>query len=114
MVRWRVGIDYFPFFLAADFFAAGAFFAADFLAAFFAGVFFAAAFFAAGAFAAVFAAVFAGRDSNVSTFSFASGSRPLPSAADSIRTTSDHRMWYVDTSEYGITCTVGMLRPDRK
>src|SRR5689334_22100972 len=107
MVRWTVGIDYFPFFLAADFFAAGAFFAAAFFAAdfaplffaalFFAGAFFAAAFLAAGA---CFAAAFFGADSRFpspeSRSSPASGSRPLPSAADSIRTTSDHRMWYVD------------------
>ena len=49
MVRCRVGIDYFPFFLAAAFFAAGlaAFFAADFLAAGALLALFLAAFFAA-------------------------------------------------------------------
>jgi hypothetical protein len=29
-------------------------------------------------------------------------------------TTSDQRMWYVELSVYGITCTFGMLRPLRK
>ena len=34
-------------------------------------------------------------------------------AADSTSTTLDHSTWYVDTSPYGITCAVGMLRPLR-
>src|SRR4029079_408733 len=110
MVRWRVGMVYFfPFFLAdfaADFFAAffAAFLAGAFLAAFFAAVFFGAAFFATGApFAGVGALRFgfsaAGSRSAI-------GSSALPRALDSISTTSDHRMWYVETSLYGITCTV--------
>ena len=37
-----------------------------------------------------------------------------PIAPASTSTTSDHRMWYVETSVYGITCTVGRLRPLRK
>ena len=37
-----------------------------------------------------------------------------PSAPDSISTTSDQRMWYVETSAYGITCTSGRFRPLRK
>src|SRR5689334_3961723 len=100
MVRWSVGIDYFPFFLA-DFFAADflsavflaeVFFAA--LAAFLAGAFL-AAFFAAGAaaFVVFFAATFlVVRDGRSAIRSSAIGSSDCPSAPDSINTTSDQRM----------------------
>src|SRR4051812_32372600 len=115
MVRCNVGIGYFPFFFAAAFFAAVffaavalvAFFAAGFaafLATFFAaalaGAFFAAAFFTAGAGIAGVFVVRRGRSTRAS----ASGSIEFPSAPDSISTTSDHRMWYVETSLYGMTC----------
>src|SRR5689334_3179304 len=123
MVRWRVGMVYFfPFFLAdfaADFFAAelfaaffAAFLAGVFFAAFFAAVFFGAAFFAAGALLAGVGALRLGFSAASSRSAI--GSRALPRALDSIRTTSDHRMWYVETSLYGITCTVGRLRPLKK
>src|SRR5262245_30741872 len=98
MVLCRVGIDYFPFFFGAAFFATGAFFAA----AFFAGTFFVAAF--AGAFLAAGVVFLAA----VSRFGVASsrsaiGVSSWPMAAPSISTTSDHRRWYVETSEYGMT-----------
>src|SRR5262245_66640368 len=112
MVRCSVGIGYFPFFLGADFLAA-ALFAAGF-AALFAGAFFAATFFAAtfvaGIFTAFGAAFFASRFGRASSRS-AIGASSCPMAAPSINTTSDQRMWYVETSEYGITWTVGRLRP---
>src|SRR5690349_20705393 len=96
-----VGMAYFPFFLAA-----GAFFAAAFLAgAFFAAVFFAAGF--AGADAAAFRRCF-----GAASVSFI-GVIASPIAPDSMSTTSDHRMWYVETSPYGMTCVVGRLRADR-
>src|SRR5690349_19389279 len=93
-----VGIAYFPFFLVD--------FDADFLAV----VFLAPAFDAA--LRAVFAAERFGRASSASSPS--TGSSCEPRAPDSMSTTSDHRMWYVDTSAYGITCTSGRLRPLRK
>jgi len=53
------------------------------------------------------------------TFTFGSSFSPpsarVPARAPPIRTstTLDHSTWYVDTSEYGTTCTFGRLRPDR-
>src|SRR4051812_6884731 len=99
MVRCSVGMNYFPFFLAAAFLAAG-FFAAAFLAAglaaFFAAVFAAAL---AGAFFAAFftagvarTGVFVLRDGR-STRASANGSIAFPMAPDSMSTRSDHRMW---------------------
>jgi hypothetical protein len=41
------------------------------------------------------------------------GSSVCPIAADSMTTTSDQRMWYVEASEYGRTCAFGRLRPLR-
>src|SRR5262245_47405586 len=120
MVRCSVGIGYFLFFLGADFPLPGAGFAAAFFATgfaaflagtFFAGTFFAATFFAAG-FAAFGAAFFASRFGFASSRSVSAiGASSCPRAAPSINTTSDQRRWYVETSEYGITCTVGRLRP---
>src|ERR1041385_1559967 len=95
------GMAYFSFFFALVFLAA----------AFLAGAFFAALFFAAvlaGAFAAAFRFAF-----GASSFSL-SGDIASPIAPDSISTTSDQRMWYVETSPYGMTCVVGRLRADRK
>src|SRR5450631_202724 len=110
MVRRRVGIGYFPFFLGADFLA-GAFFAAALACGFaFAAVFLAGAFFAAALvfFTADFFLAFDfGSPSSVfelpssfvrstyrTTFTFESvfsfiGAIASPSAADSISTTSD-------------------------
>src|SRR5688572_17374844 len=121
-------MTYRPFFLGAAFFAA-LFFAAAFLAGAFAFSAFAAvlaafftAFFAAAlgapAFAALDAAFFAGafaaRGSRFVTIgSSLIGASVWPIAAPSISTTSDHRRWYVDTSLYGMTCTLGRLRPLR-
>src|SRR5689334_5401898 len=105
MISCTVGIAYFPFFLVD--------FAADFLAALFlAAGRFAAAFFAPPRAAAFFApareaalrVVFAPRVPRPSSAGFSSpsaGSSFSPSAADSMRTTSDQRMWYVETSAYG-------------
>src|SRR5215467_8405589 len=115
MVRWTVGIGYFPFFFEVrdlvrapvDFFAA------------FAGDFFAAAFALGAAFAAFFAGDFAfvareGAECLASAASrSASGVSGWPIASDSISTTSDQSRWYVETSAYGITWTVGRLRPLR-
>ncbi len=42
-------------------------------------------------------------------FSLIAGSS-VPIADASISTTSDQRMWYVETSEYGSVCTFGKLR----
>src|SRR4051812_37324301 len=98
MVRWIVGMDYFPFFdffeveaLLLDAFGlAGLFFALAlvFASAFGFDVFFAAALGGlASALAAVFfVAAFTSADSST-TSSFS------PSASASMRTTSDHRMW---------------------
>src|SRR3954468_23235284 len=104
----------FEFEAAFAFGLAGAFVAALFgvlafastLAVFFAA-FGGAEAFLSEAFAALFftAAFTSALSSTVSSFS--------PSASASMRTTSDHRMWYVDTSEYGITCTFGRFRPER-
>src|SRR5262245_95228 len=121
MVRWMVGIGYFPFFLGAD--LAAGFFAALFLAAGFASAFASAlagfaVFFLAGAASTSFDAFFAGRlaaDSRLAPASSRSaiGVSVCPMAPASISTASDHRMWYVDTSWYGMTCTAGRLRPLR-
>src|SRR4051812_21461799 len=97
MTRCRVGIGYFSFFVD-DFFAVVVF-AADLVVAFFAAAF-------AGTFAAFFATG-AGASS-------ATGSSVAPMAPASTSTTSDQRMWYVELSVYGITCTFGRLRPLRK
>src|SRR4051812_20237558 len=114
IVRWIVGIYFLPPFFEGFVFAEAFLFEAAFafglagaflalvLASFFAGL---AAFFAAfgaeetlllDAFAAlVFAAAFTSAlSSTASSFS--------PSASASMRTTSDHNTWYVETSEYGI------------
>src|SRR6185437_4473825 len=69
---------------------------------FFAVVFLAAVFLAAGAF---FAAVLRTGFSPSGT-----GASDWPIAPDSTRTTSLHRMWYVEASENGITCALGRLR----
>src|SRR5689334_18410656 len=102
MVRWRVGIDYFPFFflvgLAADFaplfalaFFAGAFAFAVALA-FFAGAFSAFAVFLAAAFVVGAASTFTFFDVfsrfGASSFS-ATGASVWPIAVASINTTSD-------------------------
>src|SRR5215813_12706577 len=99
MVRWRVGIDYFPFFLVD--LAAGFFFAA----AFFAGAFALAVAVFPGAFSAFAAAFLVGFLGAASTFTFfrfgsrfgatsfsATGSSVWPIAVASIKTTSDQRM----------------------
>src|SRR6476646_1348768 len=130
MVRYRVAMTYRSFFLGAFFaalFLAADFFAADLVAAFAArfAVFFAADFFAAGFFAAAFffaavlrpltagvAAGVARRGGSGSGSSLIGGSA-CPMAPPSISTTSDQRIWYVETSLYGMTCTLGRLRPDR-
>src|SRR6185437_12372212 len=89
MVRNIVAMCYFSF-LAEVFLAVvlAVVFAADFLAA---GAFF----------AAVLRAGFSPS---------ATGARDWPIAPDSTRTTSLHRMWYVEASENGITCALGRLR----
>src|SRR3569833_1070810 len=94
------GMAYFSFFALVFLAAAclaGAFFAALFLAAVF-----------AGAFAAALRLGFGASSCSLS------GDIASPIAPDSIRTTSDQRMWYVETSLYGMTCVVGRLRADRK
>src|SRR3954465_8431440 len=143
MVRYRVGMDYFPFFLAEPFlaglFLAGRFFLAEL---FLAGAFLAVPFFpgrfltpgrgpvsggwpgrppvgspdastsAAASRAArcapfdvvFFVAVRERFGASAGSFS-ATGASDGPSAPASMSTKSDHRMWYVETSLYGITCT---------
>src|SRR6188768_3346671 len=109
-------MDYFPFFFAGDFFAAD-FLAAGFLAAvfFFAAVFFAAGFFAAGFFffgaasTSFFFALTRLRFGLACPAFSAIGLISSPIAALSITTTSDQRMLYVETSEYGSTSTFGIL-----
>src|SRR5262245_41125302 len=100
MVRWRVGIGYFPFFLAgfaADFFAdfaplfAGAFALAEALVAFFAGAFsaFGAAFFTAFLAGAASTFTFFDFFSRVATSVSATGASVWPIAPASMSTTSD-------------------------
>src|SRR5690242_10019246 len=43
----------------------------------------------------------------------ATGGRSCPIAPPSTNTASDHNTWYAETSAYGMTCTVGKLRPER-
>src|SRR6266478_1580002 len=117
ILRVSVGIAYFPFFLPADFLAdvffallAAAFGLADLPAAL-------AAFRAAlcelevlvAAFAVLRSAFSAPRDLvcalGLAARGFSStAASSYPSALDSTSTTSDQRMCYVETSEYGITC----------
>src|SRR5258705_12187670 len=104
-----VGIAYFPFFFAA-FLAAGFFAEASALGAF-ADLTFATAL--GVAFVLAFPAFAGARDSALSPVSSLSCGA-VPCRADcSMTTRSDHKMWYVDTSLYGITCTFGRLRPLR-
>src|SRR6478736_1872535 len=114
MVRYRVAMTYRSFFLGA--FLAALFLGADFFAADLVAAF-------APRFAVFFAAVLrpltagvaagvARRGGSGSGSSLIGGSA-CPMAPPSISTTSDQRIWYVETSLYGMTCTLGRLRPDR-
>src|SRR5689334_9215337 len=107
----------YPFFLGAAFFAAlflvADFFApADFVSAF-------AAAFVAARFVADLRPLTAGVATGVARRggsgigSSLIGESVCPIAGPSISTTSDQRRWYVDTSLYGMTCTLGRLRPLR-
>src|SRR5256885_460558 len=140
MMRCLAAMDYFPFFFgAAAFFAAGflaaVFLAAGLCAAFLAGAALAVFFvtlrlLAAGSFAALasartsflrrgasvvgsaataFTNFLVGLSALAFAFSLIAG-KSVPIADASISTTSDQRMWYVDTSEYGSVCTFGKLR----
>src|ERR1043166_3897 len=112
-------MDYFPFFFLAvlgprdsvlGFFLAAFFFgAAAFTAVFFAAFFAVSAFLGVPPLVAVPAVVavsaFLAVPAFLGTSFSATGSSVCPSAPASISTVCDHSTWYVDTSEYGITCT---------
>src|SRR5689334_6333610 len=98
MVRWRVGIGYFPFFFEVRGLVRAP--VVDFFAAFLGAVFLATAFaLGAAALAAVFVPALAlvardGAECFASASSFSAiGVIDSPIAPDSINTTSDHRRW---------------------